>query len=248
MNRAADILLCFGQGRPALQLGEIADLCGIPKPTVRRLLISLLSRGLIQQASDGRYELGFRMWELGEVAQSRITLPSAATWVLETLATETGETVVLARADLTALEVTKIDARLPKHALGVKPPDGPRSLIPPGPMGKAILAALSPVELAAAFQTYARRGAEERQLIDAGHIQREAERTRRRGYSVDEQEYVVGVTGVAACIAFGSPRTLAAIAVMAPSERLSGARIARVGARVAELAKELTFSRYREVS
>jgi IclR family acetate operon transcriptional repressor len=175
-----------------------------------------------------------------------MSLTNLACGAMETLAAETGETVMLSSADLSSLEIVDLDSRSRTHALGVRPFAGRRSLIPPGPQGKSLLAALQPAELQEVLNRYARRGPEERQLIETGQIQQEIQRTRQRGYAVDEQDYIVGVTGVSSWPVFGSPPSTAAIAVVAPSERLSGGRIARVGLRVRELATELSFSGYRD--
>jgi IclR family acetate operon transcriptional repressor len=230
-----------------LTLGEIAEKSGLPKPTAHRLIQSLVSRGLMQRAPDGRYELGFRIYELGVIAQTRFSVGALARDAMEALAAETGETVILSRADMDSLEALVLDSRTPRHALGVRPLNGRRPLIPPGPQAKSLLAALPAIELHRALEAYARRGPEERQLIETGQIQHEIQRTRQRGYAVDEQGYIVGVTGVSSWIVCGNPLSAAAIAVVAPSERLSGTRIERVGARVRELAIELSFSGHREL-
>ncbi|HEX3247258.1 MAG TPA: IclR family transcriptional regulator [Chloroflexota bacterium] len=246
VDRAADILLAFTHGQPVLTLGEISQKSALPKPTAHRLIQSLISRGLMQRNAEGKYELGFRLYELGVIARSSISLATLASSALETLAAETGETVILSQANIESLEVVVVDSRARTHALGVRPDDGRRSLIPPGPMAKALLAAMPSGELSRVLEVYARRGSEERQLIETGQIQQEIQRTRQRGYAVDEQDYIVGVTGVSSWLVFGNPLSTAAIGVVAPSDRLSGARIARVGARVRELATDLSFTGYRE--
>jgi IclR family acetate operon transcriptional repressor len=146
-----------------------------------------------------------------------------------------------------ALEIVAVESRTPAHALGVRPLEGWRPLIPPGPQAKSILAALAPGDLRQVLETYARRGPDERQLVETGQIQHEIQRTRQRGYAVDEQDYIVGVTGVSSWIVFGNPLAAAALGVVGPSERLSGARVERVGSRVRELAIGLSFTGCREL-
>ena len=164
--------MAFTHRQPVLTLGEIAEKSSLPKPTAHRLIRSLISRGLMQRTVDGRYELGFRVYELGMIARNRISLTTLASSAIETLSAETGETVILSRADVDTSEVVAVDSRIPTHALGVRPLDGRRSLVPPGPQGKALLAALTPGELNRVLDTYARRGPEERQLIETGRFSR----------------------------------------------------------------------------
>ncbi|MFN0072361.1 MAG: IclR family transcriptional regulator [Chloroflexota bacterium] len=246
VDRASDILLCFTQVTPVLALAELAERTALPKPTAHRLIQSLVSRGLMQRTADGRYELGFRIYELGMIAQTRLTLGSLAMEALDTLSAETGETVLLSRADFETLEVVLVHARVPAHALGVRPPSDRRSLVPPGTLGKSLLAALEPEQLTQVLAIYAQRGVDERRLIESGTIQCEIQRTRERGYAVDAQVSIPGATGVSSWLIFGNPRSIAALAVIAPSERLADAKIDSVGTRVKELASTLSFTGYRD--
>ena len=59
------------------------------------------------------------MYELGVIARTRVSLTYVASAALETLAAETGETVILSRADMDTLEVVVVDSRTRTHALGV---------------------------------------------------------------------------------------------------------------------------------
>jgi IclR family transcriptional regulator, KDG regulon repressor len=247
VDRACDILLAFTLRQNVLSLGEIAEKSNLPKPTAHRLIQSLISRGLMQRAPDGRYELGYRMYELGAIARSRFSLGSMAKEAMEILAAETGETVILSRADFDAMQIIAVESRTRAHALGVRPLKGWRPLIPPGPQAKSILAALAPSDFQRIMEVYARRGPDERQLVETGQIQREIQRTRQQGYAVDEQAYIVGVTGVSSWIVFGNPLRAAALGVVGPSERLSSGRVERVGVRIRELAVELSFSGCREL-
>ena len=247
VDRACDILLTFSLRQTVLTLGEISEKSNLPKPTAHRLIQSLVSRGLMQRTPEGRYELGYRMLELGSIARAQFSLGLLAKEAMETLAAETGETVILSRADFDALQIIAIESRTRAHALGVRPLQGWRPLIPPGPQAKSILAALAPSDFLRILNVYAQRGPDERQLVETGQIQREIQRTRQRGYAVDEQDYIVGVTGVTSWIVFGTPLRAAALGVVGPSERLSGARIERVGSRIRELAVGLSFSGVREL-
>ncbi len=42
------------QNRPNIQSGEIAQKLGIPAPTVKRILLELLNKGLIEKLGNGR--------------------------------------------------------------------------------------------------------------------------------------------------------------------------------------------------
>ena len=58
LSRGLEILRCFSPSKPLLSNKEITLRTGLPKPTVTRLTATLLERGFLRKAADGR---GFRL-------------------------------------------------------------------------------------------------------------------------------------------------------------------------------------------
>src|SRR5262249_47500940 len=48
LARGLDILACFGEARPAMTLAEVAAETGLPRPTARRLLLTLAELGYVR--------------------------------------------------------------------------------------------------------------------------------------------------------------------------------------------------------
>src|SRR3954468_13803161 len=67
-SRALGILDAFRSGAPRLTLTEIAERSGTPLTTTHRLLSELTDRGALNRRSDGRYEVGRKLWDLGLLA------------------------------------------------------------------------------------------------------------------------------------------------------------------------------------
>jgi DNA-binding IclR family transcriptional regulator len=243
VDRAAAILLSFSLSQPSLSLAQLAQAARLPKPSAYRIVSSLVANGLVRQAEDGRYEPGFRLFELGAIAQSRLALAQVAAGLVQTLAEETGETVLVTQVDWAEREVVivaKVDA---SHPVGVLSPLGRRSHLALGCLGKAALAGLPPEHLAAVLAHLPLTRYTERTITTRRALRREVEVTRQRGYALDEEEYLVGVAGAASWLHLGDPRPVGAVGVVGPGHRLPPARLAEIGARIAALARALSFER-----
>jgi DNA-binding IclR family transcriptional regulator len=243
VDRAAAILLSYSFGQPLLTLAQLAQAAKLPKPTAYRIVSALVANGLMRQTEDGRYELGFRLFELGSIVQSRLVLASLAEGAVQTLADETGETVLLAQAEWSSNElviVAKIDAI---HPVGVLSPLGRRSPIALGCLGKAVLAGLPDHLRKDVLGKLPIRRHTERTLVNLRALKGDLDETHERGYALEEGEYLIGVSGVAAPIHLGDPRPLGAIGVVGPTQRLDAQRLHQMGARVSEVARALSFAR-----
>lgn len=132
INRAVDLLAAFTQGPGSvLTLAELARRTGLPKPTLHRLLAALEVQGLVDRTASG-YQLGIRLFELGEHVPRKHKLREAALPFMQDLFEASHDTVHLAVLDGTdvvylerihghrALNVaSRVGGRLPAHCTGV---------------------------------------------------------------------------------------------------------------------------------
>lgn len=89
-ERALAVLDAFiGDGSRGL--AEIAKATDLAKPTVLRLLVSLERSGYVVRLSDGRYQLGAKLMQLGATYRSNFRLDQHVLPVLELLAATTRE-------------------------------------------------------------------------------------------------------------------------------------------------------------
>jgi len=102
-ERALAILDAFIGDGPR-RLAEIAKATGLAKPTVLRLLVSLERSGYVVRLSDGRYQLGAKLMQLGAAYRSNFRLDQHVLPVLEQLAAATRESA--------AFHVREKDCRL----------------------------------------------------------------------------------------------------------------------------------------
>lgn len=226
-SRALAVLDAFDSSTPRLSLSEIAARSGLPLTTAHRLLGELAAWGALARRSDGRYEVGRRLWELGLLAPVQLELRQVAAPFLLDVHTATRDTVHLAvRENLTALYVERISGResvpvvsqvgtrLPLHATGV---------------GKVLLA-WAPDDVAErALRAPAR--ATRHTIVDPGRLRRELAEIRRRGYSRTAEEMSLGASSVAVPVTAlrgTTPVVVGALGIVVPSHTRDMARLVPV--------------------
>jgi DNA-binding IclR family transcriptional regulator len=126
---------------------DLAQLTGLPKSTVSRIVYTLTSLGYLRYHADtGRYSPGYGVLALGFGLLASLEVRQLARPLMEDLAHATGGAVALGAFDGQAM--TYIDAIHGSSALYLRLPVGHR-LGPDSAMGRAYLAALPEAERAA---------------------------------------------------------------------------------------------------
>ncbi|MDH6677729.1 DNA-binding IclR family transcriptional regulator [Rhodococcus sp. LBL1] len=112
LGRAFHVLDTFSAERPRMTQSELSRRTGLPLPTVHRLCVQLAEHGALERDSEGRYEIGVRLWELGALAPRAHGLRQVAMPYLEDLYEATRENVqLIVREGLEALYVERLSAR-----------------------------------------------------------------------------------------------------------------------------------------
>ncbi len=71
-SRALSILAAFENTTGSLSVSRIAQRAHLPLSTTYRLVAELEEWGGLRRGSDGKYQIGFRIWELGQLAGRRL--------------------------------------------------------------------------------------------------------------------------------------------------------------------------------
>jgi DNA-binding IclR family transcriptional regulator len=224
VRNALHLLEQFTYTEPVLGVSELARRLGLAKSTVHRMLTTLLDEGFVQKTADGRYRLGLRLYDLGQLVVNSLEVREVAHPTLERLRNETRETVhlaVLEGADVVYLErfespstlrlFGRLGRRMPAHSTS---------------SGKCLLAYAPPDAIDAVVAAGLPRLAP-RTLTSRAMLIRALRQVRRDGYasSIDESE--PGVTSVGAPV-FGFDGTaIAAVSVAGPSLRITPESIPR---------------------
>lgn len=220
VQRACGLLDAFTATTPRLTLAELSERVQLPKPTVYRLAGTLVEAGFMTQHADGRYGLGIRLMNIGSIVHADMDLIEVCTPLMERLAKRTRETVLLGLADWSTLEITIVHRIDSSFELSVVSPVGRRSSFAFGALGKALLMGIEPADLAGVVSRLEPTAHTEHTIVARDAVTAEVARCRARGYATDTDEFLTGVSAVAAPAVITGTRPEAAICVVGPSSRM----------------------------
>jgi len=232
LDKAIDVLFqLHGAGR-AQGVSAIGRALGLPKSSVHRMLATLVRRGLVEQDERGLYRIGIGLAVLGRGVLDRDPVILAAKPVLAAHARALGDTFFLVAARGRRLVVLdkvegdgflraapRVGAEVPAHATAV---------------GK-LYRAFAPDEVDWP------PGAERftgRTLVAETALDRAAATVRRNGFARNEDEWIEGLSVVAAPVHL-EHRVVAAVAIAAATPRMRDLGAARAGELVKAAAAEI---------
>ena len=193
---------------------------GLPKPTLHRLFATAEAEGFLVRDHDGRrYSPGTRLVRLsiGTLSAERPQLLRRT--VLQDLAAKVGETCNLAVPDDDGMfYLDRVETHWP---LRIQLPAGSRVPFHCTASGKIYLSSLR----SDYFQRFLKNHVLERQtaqtLTDSTVIAAEIAATRARGYALDNEEFMDGMTAIAVPIRNADGRFLFSLSIHAPEQRRS---------------------------
>ena len=239
VRTAARVLRAFTGMDADLGVSDVARRLGISKSTAHRVLATLAAERLLEHdPQTGRYRLGLALYELGSAVSEHVDLHAAALPVLSTLRHRTGEMVHVAVLD--GLEVVYVERLESHHMLPIFRRVGHRLPAHVTSSGKVMLAALPRPVLAArlAGQTLAARTP--RTITDPAALLAELDQVAHRGWAMNLEEGQLGVNSIGAAVRGSDGRVIAAVSVVAASQRMRGAMINQVAALVVEAASVIS--------
>jgi IclR family transcriptional regulator, acetate operon repressor len=203
-----------------LTVSELAVLLGVPKPTMHRIVRQLDTEGLLQREPHTRaYGPGPRLlsFAMDAVRSSMRFGPRHA--VLEALSAKVGETCNFGMiAGNAVVYLDRVEASWP---FGLKFEAGSRVPLHCTSMGKLLLSALPRRRRDALIAASALSRYTQNTITDAAALRRELDGIRKRGYSVDNQEFRAGVVCLAVPVSDRRGAVCAALAISAPEARMS---------------------------
>lgn len=235
---ALSILDCFGVNSE-LGPSAVAREVGIAKSTASRMLSVLAARGVLERHGPGRYRLGLRMFEFGQLALSRLNLFEASVPVLAGLRDRVRDLVQLGvpmGAEVLFLdrfEAQNLDPRFHGQQWRRVPAHSSSS-------GRAI-AAFNPTVARSMFEAGLVRRTRYT-VVEPLRLSEILSEIRRRGYAATHEELEEGISSVAAPILVGEEadrRAIAAVSVAGPSARLQRGGIATIAAHTREAAGQI---------
>jgi DNA-binding IclR family transcriptional regulator len=235
-DRTLDIFELLAAEPAGLTVSEIGQKLGLARSSTHGLVRTLHARGYLMEDGGRRFHLGARLIELGLNVVDRLELRAAARGPLERLVASTHDTALLVvpdRGDLLYVDKVLSDAR----DVRTDPRVSSRRPLQCSSLGKALLAALDDRAVEEIIESNGLDRATEYSITDRAVLMRDLARTRTRGYSVDEQEALLGVWCVGAPVRDHTGRSIAAISLSTIKEFFDADR---TGPQVAAAAVEIS--------
>jgi IclR family transcriptional regulator, KDG regulon repressor len=214
---ACHALVVLMEAHEPLPLGAFARRAGLAPATAHRILRSLAIYHLVRQNSDGAYELGLGLLELGSAVASQFDIVRMAHPHMERLAQTTGETVHLAVLEGdSAVYIDKVEGR---HSIRLVSRPGYSVPLHTTSLGKVLCAGLTEPS----FESLAERLSAVLDDAELDRFRAEIAEAQRTGYAVDREELLPGLMCVGTAILGRDGTPLAAISVAGPTFRMEGA-------------------------
>lgn len=214
IDRALELLMILSQSSSDMGVTELSRALGVQKSTVHSILQTLLARGFVEQNENGRYSLGIKLLQLGNICAERLDIRKAAKPVMAELAHETGEIALLAvisRDELIIIEkveperpfliIPKLDFTIAVHSTAV---------------GKMLLA----YETDYIVDKIVARGLRSYTpytITDIAKLHQELAKVRYQGYSIGCNETIEGVTCLAVPVYDSVGKVVAALSISSSS-------------------------------
>ena len=241
VQRAAQLLSAFLTPPHEFGVSELSRMLGQTKNQTFRLLQTLVDERLvIFDLVSKRYRLGYRVVELGVVAQKKLPLVAAAAPVLDQVASESGETINLgALADETT--AICLDKRESAQTLQIHARIGGRFPLHAGAVSKLLLA-YSPDAFVAEYLRLAQplERFTDDTIVEPDHLRAELRDVRGQGYAISDEDLDMGACSVAAPIRNGTGEVIAGISIASPKARFGPAERDRNIRSVVAAAEEIS--------
>lgn len=215
LERGLALLEILRSAPGGLALADLAAASGLHKSTVHRLVAALSRWGYVSRSPEGRYRLGIRLAELGQVALQCLDLRAEAAPHLRDLVARTGITAhlgVLHGAEIVYLDKVESDRATVRMASTI----GGRMPVHSTAIGKAILARLPEDDVRALLARTGLPARTPRTITDMEVLIDQLRLTRRRGWALDDTENEEGIRCVAAPLFDHTGRVVGAVSLSGP--------------------------------
>lgn len=199
IEKALHLLDCFWAERHPLSLSELEKMTGWAKSTIHGLLASMLDSGVVEQnSSDGRYRLGYHLFELGNAVNQSWDVPAICRRHLQSIVDRFHESAYLAR--LSADELLLAICEEPHTGFRITSEEGTRLPLHCTSQGKVILANQSPREAERLLTRAPLASYTPSTVTSPAVLLASLPALRQQGYAEELEEYKVGLRSVAAPI------------------------------------------------
>lgn len=224
LDRAIQLVRFISASRGAgLPLSDLVRVSGLTKPTTRRLLLSLINNGLIEQDKQSRrYHLGPETYMFGVMADERFGIQRVAADTLVRIAAVSGDAALLSvQRGMETICLAREEGSYPlrSHVLQA----GDRHPLGAGAAGVALLAGLLDEQVEEVLSVHAERLSAAYQTPEV--LRHQVADARRNGYALNAGYVFKGSWGVAVAFKDRRSNTHAALTIAGVESRFTASRI-----------------------
>lgn len=241
VDRAMSLLELLASSRAGLTLSELSRKLGIPKSTAYYLVYTLVTRGWVQRSSSGHYSLGFRFADVASASTAGLNLNTLAKPHLRQIA---------ARLNLTAMLAVLGGAEAVIIATVTWARDGDggggawvgRHLdLHCTAQGKALIANMPEDELDRLLSGRELARFTPKTIDSLPALKAHLAETRANGYSVNDEEQVLGVRAVGAPIFDSWGMVTATVSVRGSTQQIPSSRLRELGGEMVRAARDMSL-------
>lgn len=239
VDRAVQILKVFQSADEMLGVSELSRRLDLNKSTLHGILNTLAYHDMLERDEQTKtYRLGQGLVSLSSRVQSRMDLRSIVHPDLVELARQVQETVLLGvfRDD----HIYILDREEAPHDLKISAQIGQRMPFCAGVLGYVLSAAIPNAELAKLVHAHRLRGFTKNSIAKLPAYRRTLDQVRERGYALEVEEFLEGVSAVAAPIVNAKGQVTAALAIVGLSARLPRTRLVTLGGQVRQVGEDIS--------
>lgn len=233
-----EILFNEGQSK-GIGISELSRKLGIGKSSIHRILDTLAAYDYIERCSGGSgYRLGWKLFEIGSAVPQQHDLNSFDTEILRDLCNKYNETVNIGiRVDDNVVTISKVE---PSTKLMANIQVGGREPLHCTAMGKCLISELRENELAEIFGEGDLERYTPNTITSVKDLKIQLEKIREQGYSIDDQEFCMGLSCIAMPIRNYKNEIVAAISISGLASRFSFSKIIEIKEDLDKAAQKLT--------
>lgn len=218
--RAFRVLEVLGRHEGGCTMTKLIETLELPKQTVHRLVGQLEQAGLVyREPGNRRVQLGSRIERFAVDVLMNGALRAERHAILLSLVADIGETCNVSA--LSGAEVVYLDRVETHWPLRLMLAPGSRVPLHATSSGKLLLSLLPKAQRERLIEQLPLRGFTETTIVERSELERELAETRRRRIGINRAEHLRGMTGVAVPVMLDRQRACAAVALQAPSGRMT---------------------------
>jgi DNA-binding IclR family transcriptional regulator len=196
VKKAFAILNAVSAAKQGMGVSELAKKLKMAKSTVHGMTSALEELGAVMRDPlTKKYKLGFTLLEIGRSAYSQVDLKTAARPVTKDLMEKTRTSVFL--GVLNWDQVTILDIVEARQDLNITAPVGSTIPLFAGAVGKVFLASMEQKQATKIIQSKGLPRFTDNSIVDPQLYCKELKQVKKKGYALDDEEYILGVRAVA---------------------------------------------------